>query len=361
MLKDLPDKYQVFYSMHWQGYQKQNGVNEDEADFIIAHPDLGVLILEVKGGGIQYDAENGQWYSQSRDGETHKIKDPIVQGRRNHYEIRNKLEQLPGWPQRKFNIWHAICFPDVYLKSGQSFKPDLPREIIIDANDLNDIASTIKRVFIHCFGENIKDGAPGLDRMQIIEGLLTNSFEFLSPLGMELEIEDRQLIKPTEQQYIALSLLGERKRVAIAGCAGSGKTMLATRKAQQFSDLGMSVLLLCFNKALSEDLRKKLPDTIEVYTFHDICRVALKQAGFTLQYTKEMGDLYDVVLPNALLGVTDEIGPVYDVIIVDEGQDFKENYWIALYPLLKEEGYLFNYSNKPISRSKVQDPGNQCL
>ena len=34
-------------------------------------------------------------------------------------------------------------------------------------------------------------------------------------------------------------------------------------------------------------------------------------------------------------------GRVYDAIVVDEGQDFHENYWIALESLLKTDGYLF--------------------
>jgi hypothetical protein len=91
VLKTLPERYRVFYSMHWQDFNEESGVQEGEADFVIAHPDMGVIVLEVKGGGISYDAEFDQWFSQSRDGVSHKIKDPVGQGRRNHYEIRRNL------------------------------------------------------------------------------------------------------------------------------------------------------------------------------------------------------------------------------------------------------------------------------
>jgi DNA helicase IV len=50
---------------------------------------------------------------------------------------------------------------------------------------------------------------------------------------------------------------------------------------------------------------------------------------------------FDVILPEALLDAAGKIGRVYDAIIVDEGQDFQENYWIALESLLKEDGYLY--------------------
>jgi hypothetical protein len=34
-----------------------------EADFIIVEPECGVLVLEIKGGGIRRDARTGQWFS----------------------------------------------------------------------------------------------------------------------------------------------------------------------------------------------------------------------------------------------------------------------------------------------------------
>lgn len=340
-LQQLPDKYRVFYSMHWQRHQEDVGVREGEADFVIAHPDFGVIVLEVKGGGITFDAERGQWFSQSRDGEQHAIQDPLEQGRRSHYEIRRKLEALPGWPPQRLNTWHAACFPDVNLRPGQFLRPDLPREMVIDADDLKDSLATIKRVFLYCFGANYAEGAPGPERMQMIEGLLASSFEISTPLGIELEQEERKLVQLTEQQFWALSILGDRKRAAIAGCAGSGKTMLAVRKAQQFSALGMNVLLVCFNIALSVDLRRRLPASIDVYNFHELCRATAKRAGYTPRCTQDENELYSTILPEALLEAAETTGRLYDAVIVDEGQDFQENYWIALESLLKEDGHLY--------------------
>lgn len=176
--------------------------------------------------------------------------------------------------------------------------------------------------------------------MRIIEGLIANSFEIRSPLGIELEKEDQKLITLTEQQFQAMALLGDRKRAAIAGCAGSGKTMLAMKKTQQYADLGLSVLLVCFNIALSEDLRLRLPG-VEVFCFHDLCRKAAKQAGISINWTQSESKNFDEVLPEALLEAAEQIGRVYDAIIVDEGQDFQENYWFGLEALVKEDGYFY--------------------
>jgi len=339
LLKTLPDRYTVFYSVHWQTGSKTWGVSEGEADFIIVHPDRGIIVLEVKGGGIRYDAVNNQWYSHSVGGNVYPIKDPIEQGRRNHYNLLKKLEALPGWHVGPINISHAVCFPDTYTR-GKNLKPDLPIEMVIDRQGLEDIQNSIMRLFQYLFGNNLLAGAPGQDRMRIIENYLTHSFELRTPLGVEIDYEDQKLVQLTEQQFYALSILGDRKRVAIGGCAGSGKTMLALEKARQFSQLGLNVLLTCFNAPLAEHLRKRLPN-VDVFHFHDLCRQAAQETRMQLQ--EKPGDpyFYEITLPEALLNAAGKIGQVYDAIIVDEGQDFKLSYWIALEALLKENGYFY--------------------
>jgi superfamily I DNA and RNA helicase len=238
------------------------------------------------------------------------------------------------------NIWHAVCFPHIFLKKGQYLKPDLPREAIIDSNDLHDISATINKLFTHCFGDGIASGAPGKDRMPLIHKLLANSFEIHTPLGIELEKEDERLIELTEQQFRALSLLSAYRRVAIAGCAGSGKTMLAVEKTRQFAGLGMNVLLVCFNIALAEDLRLRLPG-LDVFHFHGLCKQAAHDASISIRPHHDDPELFNDVLPEALLDAAGTLGRVYDAIIVDEGQDFLENYWIALESLLKDDGFLY--------------------
>ena len=43
-----------------------------------------------------------------------------------------------------------------------------------------------------------------------------------------------------------LDMLGRQTRVAIGGCAGSGKTFLAAEKARRLTKQGFSVLVLRF-------------------------------------------------------------------------------------------------------------------
>jgi hypothetical protein len=337
-LGKLSNKFTVYYSVPWQSHLGYSVAIDGEADFVLVHPEIGIIVLEVKGGDISFDPTENQWFTTGGI----RIKDPVDQGRKNHYALLEKLQTLPGWDANRYiNIGHAVSFPSVFVKE-KILKPDLSREIILDRGDLDDIPSSITRIASHLFGKNITKGAPGLDRAQIVERLLASSFQLRTPLGVEIEYEDNRLIELTDNQMMALSFLGDRKRVSIAGCAGSGKTMLAIEKAVQLHELGLDVLLTCFNIPLADFLRRKLlGKEITILNFHDLAKEIIKEKGFRVRSSKDEREYYDFVLPESLFEAAEETGPIFDAIIVDEGQDFKENYWIALSALLKPEGYLY--------------------
>jgi hypothetical protein len=339
-LKTLPAPYVIFYSSNWQKRDVYKGVYEGESDFVIAHPEMGFIVLEIKGGAIYYQAEFDQWYSQDRTGENHPIKNPVEQARRNHYSLIDELSKLPGWPERKINFWHAVCFPDSLKRPGQFFSLDLPNEQVLDSKDLEDIEKPIRNMFHYCFGAKMSDNAPGQKLVDLATTLLANSFELKTPLGVDLERDDEKLVELTERQFHALSLLGRRKRVAISGCAGSGKTMLAVKKVQQFCELSLNVLLVCYNAALAEYLETKLYDAT-VTNFHKLCQQAAIQMGRNVMKEADQKKLFEEIYPQVLMEFAETTGRVYDAIVVDEAQDFHENYWIALESLLKSDGYLF--------------------
>lgn len=336
-LSGLTSSFVVFYSVAWQA-RKDGYTRDGEADFVIANPDLGVLVLEVKGGGVAYDATAGQWATTDRYGETFVI-DPVEQAKKSHYTLLDKFKDLPEWDGARFlTIGHAVCFPDVVV-DNKSLRLDLSRDIVIDHNDLEKIEETIRRVFEH-YADKARRAPLGKDRLAIVEGLLARSFKMTTPLGVELDKEDKRLIELTERQFMLLDFLASRRKALIAGCAGSGKTMLAIEKARQLHEQGFNVLLTCFNSALAEDLAKRLPD-ITVLHFHGLCREFAKEVGFTVQSVSDQQKYYDETLPEMLLKAVDETGPIFDAIIVDEGQDFLETYWVALASLLKEKEGIF--------------------
>ena len=338
----LSNKFTVFYSVAWQSVNPYSGARDGEADFVIAHPDLGLMVIEVKGGGIGFDGNSGEWSSTDRGGNTHIIKDPIEQARSSKYELVKKLEDIPGWDDRWLATAHTVSFPDIFWDRNL-IKPDLSPEIVIDANSLNELENTITQAFRYYAGGT--SGGLGYDRLEMVENLLARSFQIKTPLGVELTFEDERLIELTERQMMILDYLGNRRRAAIRGCAGSGKTMLAIEKARQLADQGFEVLLTCFNYALANYLSQIVPEGVSVFHFHGLCREMGNEAGFQIRPIQDQTEFFDSVLPNVMLEAIDKLGPQFDAIIVDEGQDFKENWWLPLISLLRDQdlGILFAF------------------
>src|SRR6266545_7978774 len=90
-LRDETDAaFVAFHHVAWLVPSARGAPAQGEADFVVAHPKLGVAVLEVKGGGIGFDATTGNWHSRGRDG-SHVIKDPFDQARRSSFRLRDAL------------------------------------------------------------------------------------------------------------------------------------------------------------------------------------------------------------------------------------------------------------------------------
>src|SRR5262249_25084413 len=82
----LPNDFVVFHNVRWLAKSRAGGAVDGETDFLIAHPDYGVLVIEVKGGTIRYDGATGAWTSTDRNGVVYDI-DPFGQARRAQYSL----------------------------------------------------------------------------------------------------------------------------------------------------------------------------------------------------------------------------------------------------------------------------------
>ena len=66
---------------------------EGEADVIVAHPDRGFLVIEVKSGPITRDSQ-GRWWAGGRPLD----RAPFEQAADSHHSLVAKLRELPDWP-----------------------------------------------------------------------------------------------------------------------------------------------------------------------------------------------------------------------------------------------------------------------
>ena len=138
----LNNSYVVFHQVAWQSLDDQRRPRDGEADFVIAHPSDGVLVLEVKGGGISYNFLTSQWISTDNNGVFYEIKDPFEQSKKSKYVLLEQLKTMLKDPRRYINIGHAVAFPDVSVDS-MSLGLDKPRGIILDVRNLTKLAEWV--------------------------------------------------------------------------------------------------------------------------------------------------------------------------------------------------------------------------
>jgi hypothetical protein len=333
----LDDDFVVFHGVAWQGVDAGGRPRDGEADFVIAHPQRGLLVVEVKGGAIAWDPRSGAWTSVSRGGRVNAIHNPFEQAKDSKYALRDHLSRVAPSLGRCM-LGHAVAFPDVVVGNGL-LGPDKPRQIVLDQTDLADVRQWVLGALAHWSCSPL-----GREGMEALMRLLANPRQLRPALWGEIALWQRQLITLTQQQFGVLNMLNRRRRAAICGCAGSGKTLIAAEKATRLAASGMQVLLTCYNKRLAAELQVKLAGctNLTVLTFHDLCAKLAEEAGVLPKATDEQV-FFDVQLPEAMMHAADALGPRFDAIVVDEGQDFADDWWVPLQMTLRDpdDGILY--------------------
>ena len=355
VLRDkLPQDYVVFFQVGWILRREEEQAKDGETDFLVCHPDHGYLCIEVKGGGVSFDAASGEWFSVDRHQQKHPINNPISQALRAKYSIRSKLNEHPRWHDLSLgNVLrgHAVFFPDVGDTNVLS-RPDMPAVLIGSAKTLLEPKAWIDSAFAY-WGNDAGSFTPiGRRGIDVVREVFARSF-VVAPLVASLlaEQEARRLVL-TKDQMRVLDFLRSRRRVAVSGGAGTGKTVLALEKARRLASEGFKTLLTCYNRQLADHLSSMCAGTsnLDVMSFHQLCHRQVERANRAsgrdlvseAKVTYPGKDLYEVQLPNAL-GYSLEILPdPYDAIVCDEGQDFREEFWVPL------ELLLTNYDSSPL-------------
>jgi hypothetical protein len=344
-LEQLDDAYVVYHSVDWVLADAKGRV-EGEADFVIAHPVDGVLALEVKGGRLAYDPATRRWTQSGRSG-THRLdEDPFHQAKDEMHSLVQILSAQPGWDRWMPSYGYGVAMPDGTYDTAAH--PGAPAEIVIDRSDLKRLAERVPEVMRHWRRSSRTFGAEGMDALALALGYRV---EVRTPLKLSFSDEDKKIVELTNDQAWILAFITHRRRAAVTGPAGSGKTMLAISIAKRLATAGNRTLLTCFNKGLAEHLRAStsdLPD-LDVRHFHQLCVDLAGEAALTLpEFSRETEhDYFEQRLPELLAEAAANLGPRYDAIVVDEAQDFREWWWPALLALHvdPDEGMLYLFAD----------------
>jgi len=361
----LGDEYLILFSFPWIYHTPTGGARDGETDFIVIHKDKGVLAVEVKGGGIRWIKESDSWYSTDRNGVEHEIKNPFKQALKSKYQFQNYLRDNPYWnrTRERPTFGHATIFPSI-SDTRPFVSSESPADIIAGSQNIQELDAWFTSV-LSFWGK--EDAPRGISKngMYCLDKLFCSTVEVKPLLSQRLAEEELQRIKLTEEQARVLRGVDQSRRALITGGAGTGKTMLALQKAKSLADEGLKVLMLCYNKPLSEYLKDWCAvnvaerGTVEAMTYHSFCSSLIKRATLATgtdylaiaRSEAPHDDEWDVVKPLAAAFASEDCQLEYDAIIIDEGQDFKEDWWLSIEPHISSEKdwlYIFQDHNQSI-------------
>ncbi|MBR7179094.1 MAG: ATP-binding domain-containing protein [Oscillospiraceae bacterium] len=308
-LEKLPDTYYVFHSFKIVNVIDDT-IRESETDFVIVHPEKGILCLEAKAGKIKYD--NGWRYS---NGTLMKHNGPYRQAALSKWKLRDLIQFSDySYLLERCKLLHGVWFPTV---SRSYFnRINLPAEsdmhLTLTRDSFDNLEAELSQMMDIRVPQGTQTKLSDRDMKILMEKFLAPKFDLISLADMRMDNQRHVFKRLLNEQVALLNYLEEQKSAVINGLAGTGKTVMAIEKARRHADQGEPVLFLCYNVFLKEYLQRSYPH--EHISYYTIDGLACKLCDTPVPN-------YDL-LKNALEEMYLEESFPYRHIIIDEGQDF---------------------------------------
>ena len=320
------------------GQRVSTDEKEHEVDILVAIPGAGIIAMEVKAG--QITVEDGQWV-QGSGTKTHVI-DPVTQCRDALYALRGFVSADPRWPDQ-FQRWtHMLVFPHASIPEDFAL-PDIRRNRIADRDQLDDLAMIAYRL--------VRDGGPQ-DRPFLAPATVERLADVLGGRGLPQRdvvaraAENADIADAlTREQSVLLRAVDALPRVEIRGGAGSGKTFLALEQARRLSRAGQRVALICYSHGLASYLKRvtsgwrRREQPAYVGEFHALGVEWGAPVGPDERVrSEETVRWWEVELPRLMTELAEELpeGKKFDAVIVDEAQDFADDWWRPIIGALRD-------------------------
>jgi hypothetical protein len=349
----LDDNWYVWHSVRWD---EKKSAELGEADYLLFHPSLGFVVIEVKGGIIS--VQDDIFYSQNtKTYDITKLKDPFDQAETSMYHIRDfyiekarltrhpeKLLKNGKWFPLSFN--YGVFFPDTRFKQGfESLQYRFPK--IFDESDLIDQLewlgsgktgkSPLEHYLTNLLTPFKKFRVAKPDIAKFFPKMIGSNISHFLNLKKYYQVREQELEDVNQVQDFLINALSAKNRCIFKGSAGSGKTFIAMKKAIEQYKQNKFVLLLCFNSELRESMRKyistqlgepydKIHEHLSVYSinlFLSTLNKAMPQGLLKGLTNMALSSFQYEPIAKVIESQKEQIplNYLYDAIIVDEAQD----------------------------------------
>lgn len=356
----LPSDWEIYIQPHLNGLRP---------DFVLLSPRKGIAVYEVK----DWDLSAMRYFYKNVPGRA-----PMLFGDDGRKQF--SLEKIN--PVARINLYREEIFnlycPRLAKKGGFGL---ITAGLIFPFADSSAALTLLEpaRSFYNHVKYSKWNTVVGRDsiREKNIEKALPNAYRLDQRMSADLADDLRNwLVEPefSKEQRIPLhrELDSKQREIVetrtptglrrIRGSAGSGKSIVLAGRAAKLAEEGKSVLLVTFNITLinylldyAVRLRQsgKVRQQISALNFHYWCKRIALQAGHitdyhTLWQSENRARILDTSLAKATEQWLADIDPKdkYQAILVDEGQDFRREWWSALRTALAEGGEMLLCADK---------------
>jgi hypothetical protein len=335
-LQDLPAEVLCYY---------EPVIKRRYPDFIIIDPEIGVLVIEVKGWRVGWIEEASDATVRLRQaGQVREDNHPLRQARKYQDRLMSLCQSHPygGMLLNERNRF-SFAFAHLAILTGIS-RADLvenglnglfPPGSTLCSDEWEDVREAgpeaMRRALRAAFDPDIPRHTLTPDQVKVLRGIIhpTVLLDKSSPNHATGAPTDLRLLDFEQERSARDMRSGHR---VIYGVAGSGKTVILMARAKFLAeeDKNRRILLLCYNRPLEQYFKQEFAGNRNV----EVCSFgvwASRQGAPAHDDNEAFGQGLLTRLEHG-----DGRAGYYDTILIDEGQDFAPSWFKCAVAALKD-------------------------
>jgi len=364
LCKFLPDDCLLWYDIATGG--KGNRQTRRYPDFILLHPQKGLVFLEVKDwrASTLVRADPRVCTLKIKKNQRDMLENhanPLTQARQASFAVIDQLKTIDclcndsgtwqgrlavpyGWGV----VFTHITRADMHSMLGEGVEHIFPNHLLLYKEDLGPeqipefFAERIWNMRNQDFPCNLLPLHLNHIRATLFpEIVIPQQISFIPKVATQKEWVR---VMDERQERLARNM-GEGHRV-LHGVAGSGKTLVLVFRAKRLAEVANKpVLVISFTRALAAKLRSMfqddngdIPPNIEVTHFHDWCKNQCQRHNAALRNKNLDLQPWEILEQATISGVARGIIPKgqYAGVFIDEGHDF-EAVWLKILVQMVDE------------------------
>ena len=325
------DRVEVFCNQEWL-----DGGARREMDFIVSIPDVGMCIVEVKGGTV--DIMGNQWRQWSKTEKAMVPRNFVYQLDCERRTVRDIL--LQSFDQMNLpKIGYVLVTPNSSF-ALDAILPGLTRNVLVSKSDKQELWTAMVRQT-----KNANGSREFTELNQLaVRFLLESPGENYEAIVATTRQRGETVEYLTVEQSFILEMMEENEQIQINGGPGTGKTVVAIEEALRLVRNGLRVGLLCYNRGLSAYFKHQMQKVDDHYvpavvgTVLDSLRILAGVADSPIPQDAAQRDYYDTDMPRQVLKALQNLPSEkkLDAVVLDEVQDMTEIYWKLIQAALKD-------------------------